>query len=496
MRYIVSLVSLLLSLTANAQISRLGDDLKYCVELSGQVGDGESTPFWQMSNRSGLACVDNNSGYLRAGIMRDVHADSLRNWRVGYAADFVVPAGFSSKFILQQCFVDVRYKALGLLVGQKENGLELKNDRLSSGAMTLGMNARPVPQVKLGLPEFWIIPRTGDWLALKGFLSYGMYTDNRWQRNFNAGNSAFMYTQNSLYHSKAAYIRVGNTEKFPVKVTGGIEMISQFGGKVWNRIQDDKGNFINPYNLNGGVKDFFHALVPTGSDVTDGDNPNVMGNHLGSYLLRADYESKGWGASFYCEHFFEDHSMMAFKFSWKDMLYGAELKFPKNPVMSSVLYEYIRTTDQSGPVFENSINGIKGIGGVDDYYNHGIYGAYQHAGFVMGTPLLLSPVYNKDGNINCYDNRITANHFGFSGNPSDEFSYRLLYTREKSWGSYKTPRTDPAVGHFFLAELCYMPQKVQGLGVTLSYGQNAGELLGKSKGAMLTVSYSGLFRKK
>ena len=503
-KYIILAFSLICT-TLSAQISRLARDMEYKAELNGQSGTGDYTPFWQTANRYGLADPDNTSGYLRAGLGRDIKADSLRNWRIGYGADLVVPFGYTSHFIVQQLYADFQYKNIGLSVGQKERAAELKNARLSSGGMTLGTNARPLPQVRLDFfPNFTVIPRTKDWIALKGHLAYGCYTDNKWQREFNRGNHKTVYTANSLYHSKAGYLRIGNLEKFPVVLTGGCEMVCQFGGTVWNRGipgQNPDGSF----KMESGLKQMFQAFIPSGSDVTDGNNPNATGNHLGSYLARIDYHGKGWKASFYGEHFFEDHSQLGWDFAWKDMTYGAELQLPENRFVSTLLYEHIRTTDQSGPVFVNVSNHVRPIGGVDCYYAHGIYGAYQHAGFVLGNPLLTSPIFNVNGDgtdglygagsINCPDNRILASHFGISGHPHQDLSYRILFTHEKSYGTYDKPYDNPRYGNFLLVEATYTPRRIQGLGITASYGQNGGTLLGRSKGAMLSVSYRGKVRK-
>ena len=56
--------------------------------------------------------------------------------------------------------------------------MQLKNQTLSSGSQTLGINARPVPQVRIALPEYWQLPFGGGWLHLKGHIAYGMMTDD------------------------------------------------------------------------------------------------------------------------------------------------------------------------------------------------------------------------------------------------------------------------------------------------------------------------------
>ena len=490
----------ILPLKAHAQLSRLVEDVQFKAEAMGSAASGDIAPFWFTNNRYGLATPDASSGYLRGAMWREAAADSARRWKAGYGIDIAVPFGMDSHFVLQQLYADIQWKVIRLSVGQKERPLELKNQLLSGGAMTSSINARPLPQIRLELPEFWTIPRTRNWLALKAHIAYGAYTDNGWQRQFNHLGPQNLYTANSLYHTKAGFLRIGNAEKFPLSLTGGFEMSSQFAGEAWNlKDRDDHAdpNFQPhqkmPHNLNA----FWHALIPGGSDSNDGDYKNVEGNQLGSWHLRLDYNGKGWSVGVYAEHFFEDHSQLFWQYPWKDMLYGVEINLPKNRFIQTIVYEHIGTKDQSGPIYHDGTAVLPdNIYGVDNYYNHQVYGAWQHAGFSMGHAALLSPIYNTDGNIMFRDNRINANHLGLCGTPTNEISYRVLLTHEKSWGTYPIPRSTPAKGTFLLAELSYAPHQIKGLSFTASFGRNWGTLLGDTNGGMLSIVYSGWVSKK
>ena len=499
-KYLLYIILCAVMPSANAQFSRLGHDIQYEASLQGISSSGDIAPFWFTNNRYGLGTIENHSGLLRASIQRHAEADSLRKWRIGYGVDLVGAVNHDSHFVVQQLFGDFQYKAIRLSIGQKERPVELKSQQLSMGGMTTSINARPVPQVRLELPDFWAIPGTRKWLALKAHIAYGMLTDNRWQRNFTAGTPN-TYTANSFYHSKAAFLRIGNAEKFPLTLTGGLEMCAQFGGEGWNlRDRADDPNFatFDPHQkLPSGFKAFWHAFIPGGNDVNDGDYANAEGNQLGSWHLRLDYHGKGWQIGAYAEHFFEDHSQMFWQYPWKDMLYGAEVRLPKNPFVSTIVYEHLRTTDQSGPIYhDGTANMPDEIFGVDKYYNHQIYGAWQHAGFSQGNALLLSPLYNTNGKIEFRNNRVKAHHIGISGEPIGNLGYRVLYSHEKSWGTYDIPHTNPLKGDFLLVEASYRFSLIKGLGISAAYGQNFGELLGKSSGAMLTVSYSGQIGRK
>lgn len=73
---------------------------------------------------------------------------------------------------------------LTLSIGSKERpGFPLtKNTALSSGMMVEGPNTQPIPQIRGEIKEFLNVPGTKGWLAFKGHIAYGSFTDNGWQR--------------------------------------------------------------------------------------------------------------------------------------------------------------------------------------------------------------------------------------------------------------------------------------------------------------------------
>lgn len=497
MRRTILFSTILLSpLSMPAQTGNLLDGIKYSTEMSGTASDGEYAPFWLTSNKYGLSSIENNSGYIRGGIFRDIENDSLKKWKFGFGADIVIPANFTSRFVVEQLYADIQYKKVRLSIGSKERKMELKNQSLSSGGMTNGINARPIPQIRIEVPDFWNIPGTGNWLALKGHIAYGMFTDNKWQEDFAAEGTR--YTKDVLYHSKSGFLKIGNTEKFPITMTGGLEMCAQFGGEAWNigKREDDTSDFDGSHVvMDHGIGAFWHAFIPGGSDPRDGDYKNVEGNQLGSWHLSIDYNGKSWKLRVYAEHFFEDHSQMFTQYGWKDMLYGIEAELPKNPIISNIVYEHIGTKDQTGGIYHDATNILPvQISGVDNYYNHSIYLGWLHWGQTIGNPLLISPIYNKNGNIMFYNNRINAHHVGISGEPTEYLKYKILYTHVKSWGSYQYPLTNPHYGNFFAIEISYLPQKIKNSMVSLSFGTNGGNLLKKSIGGSITIRKSGLIK--
>lgn len=483
----------LLSLCGKAQLSHLTENVQYSFQTQGTAGGGDNAPFWFTNNRYGLGTTDNFSGLARVALWRDIETDSLWFWRTGYGIDLASPINSENGyFCIQQAYLDIEWKMLRLSLGQKERSSELKNPSLSTGGMTLGMNARPIPQVRLEMHDFWAIPGTRGIFSFKGHIAYGWYTDAKWQKKFNAGTNN-IYTNGSMFHSKALFIRLGNRDLFPLEVTGGLEMACQFGGTGWNLSQYGGGAMEQGISLGGNL---WTAFLPGGGDVNDENYTNAAGNHVGSWHLRMDWLQKKWGLGVYMEHMFEDHSQMFFQYGWKDMLLGLELNLPKNPILSTLVYEYNSTMHQSGPIYHDKTEeNAQQISARDEYYNNHIYGAWQQGGFTMGNPLILSPIYNNylghSGNLSPWHNRVRVHHLGLMGNPSNEWKWRFMFTHHYSLGTYMTPVMEPCSANYILLETTYTPSWCRGLSFTASYGHNDGKLLGSSNAAMLSIGFNG-----
>ena len=474
---------LLLPLNSYAQFTK---GLSYRAETGVSFSGGEHTPFWLTANKQGLSSIEKNNGYLRAGVFREFEND--KRFSYAFGADLAVAYNFTSTFVVQQLYADLKYRCLGLSIGSKERHSEFNNPLLSSGGLTFSGNARPIPQVRIGIPEYTLVPGTKGWLAFKGHIAYGMFTDDGWQKDFVAPGGK--HTEHVLYHSKDLYVKIGNQEKFPLIFEGGLEMAAQFGGNAF------RGN--EKIDMPNGIKDFFKVFIPSGgsSDTPMGEQTNIYGNHLGSWNFSLTwYASQDWTVRPYYEHYFEDHSQMFGEYGWKDCLAGVEITFPKNPVISGFVYEYISTKDQTGPVYWDHTPEIpEQVSGSDNYYNHGIYTGWQHWGMGIGNPLVMSPVYNEDGDISFKSSRMQGHHFGIIGNLCGDLQYRILLSVTRNWGTYNLPFYEIKKNGNALAELKYTPHTLEGWDFTASLGIDRGAMLGKSVGGMLTIRKTGWIR--
>jgi hypothetical protein len=485
-------------MTANAQT-----EVRAETQLS--VSSGSHTPLWLNANKYGLSSLNNTNGYFRAGIFKSLQADSARRWAIGYGADMALAGGYTSTTVVQQAYVDVRWLKGLLTIGSKEQPMQLKSQWLSTGSQTLGINARPVPGIRISLPEYWEVPYTKRWVALKGHVAYGMMTDDNWQKDFT--HEKTRHVEHAKLHTKAGYLRIGKEGK-PISVEMGLEMACQFGGTTYM----DTGNGMMKIENEDGLKSMLRAFIPGGNDANEEIYKNKEGNHLGSYLLRINMDFDKWYLGVYADHYFEDHSQMFFVdyngygqgedynkwvdkrwfvYDVKDIMMGAELKLKEQKWVNNIVVEYLYTKYQSGAIYHDRTRHISDhIAGRDEYYNHFYHTGWQHWGQVMGNPLYRSPLYNDDGNIRVADNRFWAWHLALSGTPATELSYRLMATWQRGWGTYNYPLPDPERNMSLMAEARYAfgdAHPLAGWELKAAIGIDHGELLGNNIGTQITI---------
>ena len=198
-------------------------DLELKFETAGVTGGGDHAPFWHTSNRQGLPSISNSNGYTHFAALGSTVLPY--GFDMGYGADFGAGAGLENNLFLHQLYFDLNYKWLGVSAGMKERWSD-KNHTLSTGGLTWSGNSQPIPEARAGIPEFVSIPFLGNWVSLKGHVGFGRLTDDKW-RSEHSGN---VYMDGLLFHSKSAFLRFGDAERFPLEVSIGLEMNNVFGG--------------------------------------------------------------------------------------------------------------------------------------------------------------------------------------------------------------------------------------------------------------------------
>lgn len=456
--------------------------LDYSVEANIIAGDGEYTPFYLMNNRGGTVSFTPNTGYLRAAVIQDI--DTTRRFSYGFGLDAMTSYNDDIPGYVQQAYVELRFLALGLMVGSKEEYSLLWDKALSSGGWVWSGNSRPIPQVRAGIPEFVNVPWTHGTVQIKGEIAYGRFVDDKYQ--YRTRGISQNYTRGLLYHRKNLMLRFGKTSKKFYGIVG-IDMAAQFGGKTYrnNTLVCDFPNNIMQY---------FKVFVPLagGEDSPGIDQVNVTGNHLGSYLFAVGTRQKSWEGRIYHEHPFDDHSGMIFRNKF-DGLWGIEYRSKEAyPVVGGVVVEFLETRDQSGPFLWDQNQQIPiQVSAGDWYYGHAVYNGWVHRGHTIGNPLVLSPGYNGDGYLGFKSSRVEALHVGIDGYITREFDYRFLASLQRGWGNPYVPYIQVEKGFSGLLEVHYAPKALQGWRFGLSVAADAGTLVGNNWAVQMGVRKSG-----
>lgn len=483
-------VSFILSLTPRLSASIFSQDsVIYQAETRATFSGGANTPFWLVSNLHGLGSPELNNGFLRAKIIKPISIQ--KKLSLGGGADLVGGWHQPAIFRIQQLYAELKYRSFWMSFGSREFSADYNHPYLSSGDLLFSGNAMPIPQLRIGTYGFAPFWGTKGWFSVKAFLSYGKFTDSRWQKHW--ASPGAQRTSGVLFCGRGIWFRIGNKEKYPLTFDFGAVMATQFAGTIYkdNKTIKMPNRFI----------DWIKAFIPAAGspDTPEDEQTNVQGNMNGEYNISLSYSpNHEWDIRLYYDHYFEDHSQMFFEYGvWKDGLWGIEIKFPENKIISKFVYEFITTKDQTGSILHNSIPEIpEQVSGQDAYFSHYLYGSWQTWGMTLGTPLAISPLYNKDHVLYLYDTRFTASHIGLEGKPLKDLKWRILLTFSRNWGTYYRPLPDIWNNFSGLLELDYHPCILKGWYAKAGLGLDRGKLLGNNFGGMLTIGFEGDFSLK
>ena len=531
-RICLAVAILLLGITAT---SAQKGDFRYYAQLNAIAADGEYAPYWLTANRNAISSVNLSSGYARYGMSYGNTFGKKGNFRYAIAADIVAGYNQASTISFQQAYGELSWKWLTLSVGSKERWGEqeyfqrmqmrettsfnkvnayypnLFSDQfcnLGSGGLIFSGNGRPIPQVRIEIPEFVNIPGTKEWLKIRAYISYGLFTDDKFQKQRAETNPKVKYGENILYHGKGGFISVGKPSKFPVTFDGGLEMHTQFGGTLHKTVY---GTVTMPAKFS----DYIKAFIPMsgGEDTPMDEQANISGNQIGCWHAALTIHTKPIEIRVYGEHMFEDFSQLFFFeyqmnnegkkrtliYPWRDILCGINIANKSGflKFISNIRYEFLTTRDQSGALYHDPSDYFYDqMDGCDNYLNHGIYPGWHHWGMGIGTPIVVSPAYNKDGSLLFRSNRLVAHNVGINGiiDTKIPFAYRLNYTYSENWGTYTNPFSNKKYTTSVLAEITCMPRNTQWLG-TVSVGYDKSNFIGENFGLMFTLTHVGSFFK-
>lgn len=460
----------------------------YRIEAFGSASTNDYTPFWIVNNRYGVVPLDAGNGYLRAGAFHQQTTGNGLRWGAGL--DIVASTPRYRNVYIQQIYAEIGYQCLNLTIGSKENYTSLWDRNLSSGDMVHSPNARPIPEINISVPRFTTVPYTKGILQFKGNFAAGRSFDTDFLKPFD--NEKQDYIKNTLWHHKSLHLRILDPNgHFPLTAAIGIRHYAQWGG---TSTDPEKG--IQPHSL----KDFMRIVLGRsgGKESTLSAQTNVLGNHYGSYDIKIGYLNPLFDIHLYKQHYFDDPSGMEL-YNLPDGLYGIQVNMADFPLISKVVFEYLYTKNQSGPVhyiiFDHSEYPGFG-GGRDDYYNNEEYTTgTSYFNRSIGSPLITSPDYNKNGKLGFQNNRIRAWHIGLNGFLSGQVSYQILMTNSEGWGTTNSPFLKKTTDFSCAAKISYCHPHLEGWLFSGEIATDQGSIYGDNLGFALSVSKKGLLKR-
>ena len=230
-----------------------------------------------------------------------------------------------------------------------------------------------MPTISIGIDKWTAFPGVYGYLEVRGGISNMWMIDN-------------VYVNNAMVHYKWIGGKIGG--KLPVNLSYEFHHVAQWGG--FSPIYGDLGNnwsaFMNAF------------LVQSGGSMAN-DQHNAQGNHIGSQILTLEVKGNEWKASAYWQNLSEDGPIrfIGFGMNNRDGLWGVNFSQNRWPFINGLTYEFVHTTDQSGPFHDR--DGLI-FGGNDNYYNNGVYvNGWNYWYQTIGSPFITSPRYNTSGEI-------------------------------------------------------------------------------------------------
>lgn len=489
------------SLTLNANA---GDNtaVHYRASLVANASTGDLAPYMIGSWNSGR--ITGASGIWQDGhIFKTLDTDRRFSWSAGFeyiagygsAADYArftdgtweKNANRQSPARIIQLYGQLKYRSVFMLAGMKEHKSGIVDNELSSGDLTRSNNARPIPGVSVGFLDFQNIPFTNGWVQIDGELMYGRFTDSSFRKNTFNYYSGLIGTSN-WYTYKRCYFRTKPT--MPLSVTIGMQAAGEFAGQAkFYRRGEVSRKFYRGFQFKD-IIDMFFPIEGSGEDY-------YKGSSLGSWDVKALYRFKnGSNLTAYFEGPWEDGSGIGRQNGW-DGLWGIQYDFKPGLPVSKIVLEYFDFTNQSGPIHyaphDTPGSSITDVAtGGDNYYNNDFYGPYCNYGMSIGSPFVVSPLYNTDGMPGYCHNRARGFHAAVAGALSSQWTYTAKASYQHAGGTGRIPAirrlhdTSALIGIRWTA-----PGRLRGLEVDARLAFDYGNLRGNNFGAMVGVSYSG-----
>ena len=466
MKIFLSLLFLNL-LFVSSSLKAQSDSITYELDLSTITSTGLNAPFWIQNNQYGVVPFEPNSTTLFAKALKQKTA-SAKLFDYDFVASSYLNISNKTTIRLHELYLNCRFWVLNASAGMHEEKLGNQDESLSSGGLLFSQNSQPIPKVFIGIEDFTPLFFNNRLLEIKGGISYGWFTDQ-------------VFTKDLLFHHKYGCARVGGNGS-PIHIQYALDHVAQWGGNVPNIGEQPSGfnDLINVFFARGGS-----------SSATLFEQINVGGNHIISQSIKLELSIKNLEINTYWQNLNEDKPIRVIwnSVNIADGLWGISFKNKKFPIFQKVLYEYLNTTDQSGPFHD--IDGVI-YGGGDSYFNNYLYqNGWTHYGRTIGTPFITSPVYNTSREVEILNNRVQLHHVGMEG-AHKGYNYKMLCSFSNNYGTYLNyPIESRLTSTNMFFEIKKHFEKLWKIDAGMSVGVDLGKMYTNNIGIMLKIGKKG-----
>ncbi len=445
-----------------AQADDQRDTLLYAGEVSVLSSSGEQAPSLLWHNQNGNIAPLPHSGNLSVGIIKkatrphrlfDYDFGVVLTGRISgpqHNMEGTLPKGTG---YFRELYAHIRLYIVDITAGIKPQYYGAGDQDLSSGSLLFSNNTHPIPRISIGLDRWTPIPGLFGYAEIKGGLTHGWLGDNS------------EVVKGTLLHYKHIGGRLGG--KLPVNISYEFHHAAQWGG--YSTVYGDLGNDLSAYKT---------AFLAQSGGTMANDQLNAQGNHICFQQLAVDVKGKVWKVSAYWQIIQEDGPIQFIgrTMNKPDGLWGISAVQSRWPFIEGVTYEFLNTTDQSGPFHDR--DGVV-YGGSDNYYNNSIYRqGWSYFGYIIGSPLL-----------SLSNNRVRAHHIGVRGDIYG-FRYRAMVNYADNYGRYASPLCSHNTA--FLLEVKKIVPQAWGLEFGVALSGDFGTQYGNAFGAMITIRKQGL----
>jgi len=447
-------------------------ELKYAVELNSAIATKNTLPFWLTANKFGA--IPNSANTLVTTSIYSEGNKLSNKVTFSYKAAFT---GYSAKetstIFINELYGSLNYKNWQFDVGVKHDTILWEGLSSSNGNISKSTNARSFPGYNLQLVNYTQLPFAKKWLSVKGNYGDFLLNDKR-------------SVENTLIHTKSLFFKSILSQN--LALITGLNHYAQWAGtsSLFGKQPSGFKNYLRVITGSSG-----------GSDALRGDQVNVLGNQLGSYLLQLNYKSDKINWNFYWSHLFEDRSGREMM-NYPDGLYGLFIDFKKpKATISHLLTEFTYTKHQSGsdPHYTDEL-GYHAGSGLDNYFNNGVYqSGWTYFGNMIGSPYFTTNAKDSNGitpGIIVGDNRLMAFNIGIKGTIKN-LQYKTLFSHTTYFGWFGDEYVNKPTQFSGLLEVSFSQLFKLPFRVTLGSAFDTGTYRSVNFGGSLKLSKRGIF---